>query len=79
MNIVTIHDSGIGGDRLRVDSHGNGLAYAFQFGEAGSPMRTLFFQGDDASQIRDEFDNLESANPEMPTREAWFTLLDPYL
>lgn len=79
MKTVTIHESGNGSDRMRVDSIGNGLDYSVYFGESGSPMLNLYFQGDDASQLRDEFDAMESTNPEMPTRDAWFAALDPYL
>jgi hypothetical protein len=79
MAYVTIHDSGTAGDRLQVDSWFNGLAYNFHFGEAGSPMRNVYLQGDDATAIRDEFDAMEGANPEMESRDIWLTLLDPYL
>lgn len=76
---VTIHQSGAQAGKFQVVSYGNGTAYAFQFGEAGSPMRTLFLQGDDASQIRAEFDAIEAANPDTLTRDAWLEVLDPYL
>lgn len=76
---VTIHKSGQGADALRVDSLYNGGAYNILFGEAGAPMRNLFFQGDDATQLRDEFDALETAEPETPTRDLWFRVLDPYM
>ena len=79
MQTITIHDSGNGGDRIKIDSIGNGLNYAVCFGEAGSPMHNLYFQGEDAIAIRNEFDAMESANPEMATRDIWFTVLDPYL
>jgi len=76
---VTIHKSGHGGDALRVDSLYNGGAYNVMFGEAGAPMRNLYFQGDDATQLRDEFDALETAEPETATRDLWFRVLDPYM
>lgn len=79
MSTVTIHDSGKGGERVRVESIGNGLAYAAYFGEAGSPVCNLYFQGEDASQIRDEIEALEHANPERLTRDIWLSVLDQYL
>lgn len=79
MAYVTIHDTGHGGDRFKVDSWFNGLAYNFHFGEAGSPMRNVYLQGEDATAIRDEFDNIESQDPDRESREIWLALLDPYL
>ena len=74
-----IHKSGNGADALQIVSHGNGLAYAVQFGESGAPMRTLFFQGDDASTIRADYDAMESAFPDQPCRDLWLRVIDPYL
>lgn len=79
MQAVTIHKSGAGADKFEVVSYGNGLAYNFMFGEAGSPMRNVYLQGDDALQIRDEFDAWEEREPEKLTRDIWLDLLDPYL
>lgn len=79
MTIITIHDSGEGSDRFRIDSWYNGGSYNFRFGQAGSPMRNLFLQGDDATQIRDAFDHLETLKPDTPTRDVWLEILDPYL
>lgn len=79
MKTITIHKSSAGGDKLVVDSIGNGLALAFYFGEAGSPMRTVYFQGDDAFQIEAEFDAMENAFPDKPTRDVWLDVLEPYL
>lgn len=79
MNAVTIHESGHGADKLQVISYGNGLAYAFNFGEAGAPMRTVFLQGEDATDMRDEFDAIEAHEPERLSRDIWDSLLDPYL
>lgn len=79
MNQIDIHASGYGADRFRVTSYGNGTAYAFHFGEAGSPMRTLFLQGEDATRIREEYDAAETRNPETPCRDHWLAVLDPYL
>jgi len=76
---IAIHRSGTGSDAFEVVSYHNGLAYSFNFGEAGAPMRNLFFQGDDAIALRDEFDALEDREPETLTRELWLRLLDPYL
>lgn len=79
MKQVMIHRSGNGADALQIVSHGNGLAYAFQFGESGSPMRTLFFQGEDASAIRADYDAAEIAAPATPCRDHWLRVVDPYL
>lgn len=79
MQRVTIHESGAGAERLEVVSYGNGLSYDFRFGQAGSPMRNVFLQGDDALQIRDEFDAWEEREPEAPPRDIWLNLIDPYL
>lgn len=79
MKIVTIHESGQGSDKLTVDSWGNGWGHAIQFGEAGSPMRTLWFQDEDSTILRDEFDAMETARPNVSTREIWLDVLDPYL
>lgn len=76
---ATIHKSGNGADKLEVTSYHNGLSYNFAFGEAGSPMRNVYLQGDDASQIRDEYDAWEEREPEKPCRDIWLALLDPYL
>lgn len=79
MNTITIHKSGNGGEALRVDSIGNGLAYNVLFGEAGSSMRNLYFQGDDATTFRNEIEAIETAWPEKPTRDCWLMAVDPYL
>ena len=79
MSFTTIHESGTDAEIFRVDSYFNGLAYNFTFGQAGTPMRNVFLQGDDASAIRKEFDHMEIARPAMSSREIWFELLDPYL
>ncbi len=76
---ITIHKSGTGSEKLKVDSFYNGGAYNVSFGEAGSPMRNLFFQGDEATILRDEFDTLEQLNPEISAREIWLRVVDPYL
>lgn len=79
MRAVTIHESGDGADKLTVTSYGGGLSYTFQFGAAGHPMWTLFFQGDDATDLRAEFDNAESVWPDRLTRTIWLDILDPYI
>lgn len=79
MSAIVIHQSGSGADLLRVTSYGNGLSYAINFGEGGAPSRDLFFQGDDATALRDDFDAAENAEPEKLTRAIWLDLLDPYL
>jgi hypothetical protein len=79
MTRVEIHKSGNGADTLQVVSHGAGLAYAIQFGESGAPMRNLFFQGDDASAIRADYDAAEIAAPGTPSRDIWLRAVDPYL
>ena len=79
MRDVTIHESGQGADMLRVNSLGNGRAYAIEFGEAGAPMRNLFFQGDDATDLRARFDIIKSRRADKPTRDIWLSLLDEHL
>lgn len=79
MAFTTIHTSGTGSEKLTVDSYYNGAAYNFNFGCAGSPMRNVFLQGDDALQIREDFDRWETECPKKATREIWQELIDPYL
>ena len=79
MSFVNIHTSGQGSEKLAVDSYYNGLAYNFSFGEAGSPMRNVYLQGDDAAYTRERFDHWEAKSPDKPTREIWLTLIDDYL
>lgn len=79
MAFVTIHDSGDGSERIRVDSYFNGGAYNVSFGQAGTPMRNVFLQGDDAAEFRDQFDAWETREPETPSRDIWSALIDPYL
>jgi hypothetical protein len=79
MTFIRIHESGRGCKKITVDSWYNGGAYNVSFGEAGSPMRNIYFQGDDAIAIRDEFDALETAEPETLSRDLWLRVLDPYL
>lgn len=43
---------------FRVTSYGNGAAYLFENIEA---KRDIFFQGDDATQFRDEWDAYEAS------------------
>ena len=77
--MITIHQSGQGADKLEVISWWNGGAYAIQFGEAGSPMLTLWFQGDDAIVLRDEYEAREAKRPKVDCRGHWLATLDPYL
>ena len=79
MTFVTIHRSGESSDCLRVDSCHNGAEYAVHFGAGTGPFRTLFFQGDDAADLRASFDALEEREPETPSRDHWLTVLDPHL
>jgi len=79
MTAIVIHQSGKNADAFRVASYGNGLSYAFNFGENGSPSRDLFIQGDDATALRDAFDAAETRDPEKLTHDIWLDLLDPYL
>lgn len=79
MQIVTIHESGSGADKMRVESWGNGWAYAIHFGEGDGPFRTKWFQDDDAAQLREEVETIETAQPEILTRDAWLLALDPHL
>lgn len=79
MKSAVIHSSGTFSEKMEITSYGNGTAYNVAFGESGFPMRNLFFQGDDASQLRDEFDAMENAKPDEDTRDIWLSVLDPYL
>jgi hypothetical protein len=79
MTGIVIHQSGEGAELLRVTSYGNGLSYAFNLGEGGSPSRDLFLQGDDASELRDAFAAMETAFPDKLTRDIWLELIDNYL
>lgn len=79
MSNLAIHKSGQGGDKLVITSYYNGTAYSAAFGEAGSPMRNLFFQDDYATQLMDEFNKLETAYPNEKTRKLWMLVLEPYL
>ena len=76
MTQETIHESGSGADKVKVDSYGYGLAYSILLGEAGSPMRNLFFQGEDALELYCAFLDVD---PKTPDRNAWLEALDPYL
>ena len=76
MQIMTIHRN----DEFRVDSWGNGWGYAVQFGSADNlPMRTIWFQDEDATILSDDFDARENAEPNKATSEIWLETLDPYL
>lgn len=59
----TIHDL----PEWRVTSYGNGLAYSIERKPSG---KSLFFQGDDATQFRNEFDNLTSGIPSLEFADA---------
>lgn len=79
MSFVTIHKSGTGGDKFVVDSYYNGGAYNFSFGGDGSCLRNIFLQGDDAAEIRKEFDLWRNVEPKKPYRDIWLSLIDLYL
>ncbi len=77
--MTTIHDSGEGRERLRVDSYNNGIAYNVTLGGDGSPLRNVFLQGDDAIEFRADWNALERARPDRQTRNIILSLVDPYL
>lgn len=77
--MIVIHQSGEGADKFIVRSYHNGLSLNFEFGAAGSPMRNVFLQGEDASRIREEFDEQEKTFPDKESRQVWLDLIDPYL
>ena len=61
-------------------SFGNGTAYSLEnhcFDSVDDSPLSVFVQGDDAAQFRDEIAAMESAHPTMPTRdvlgEIWAT------
>lgn len=71
MRSVIIHDL----PEWRVTSYGNGLAYEIEHKPDG---RTLFFQGDDAVQFRDEFDGLTSKMPALDFSDALRVIWSEY-
>ena len=79
MSFATIHTSGTGSEKLTVDSWHNGLAYNVQFGEAGSTMRNVFIQGEDAETLRGNVDDWEGREPETSCREIWLESVSHYL
>lgn len=79
MASVTIHDSGTGANRLRVDSEFNGLNLNVRFGEAGSCMSNVYLQGDEAAAFRAEYEAREVARPHAPCRDHWLAVVEPYL
>lgn len=71
MRSVIIHDL----PGWRVTSWGNGLAYEIEHKPDG---RTLYFQGDDAAQFRDEFDALTSGTPSLDFADALRVIWSEY-
>jgi len=59
----------------RVTSLGNGLAYEIEYKPDG---RTLYFQGDDAAQFRDEFDGLTNRAPSLDFADALRVIWNDY-
>lgn len=56
---------------FRLTSYGNGASYTLE--RAG---RSVFFQGDDAAQFRDEMESLENSAPDtspLPTLWDWYS------
>lgn len=66
---TVIHES----DSFTVTSYGNGAAYAIE-----TPTHSLFLQGDDAAQFRDELDAREQARPDMLTADILAELWGEY-
>lgn len=71
MRSTIIHDL----PEWRVTSYGNGLAYEIAEKASG---KTLFFQGDDATQFRDEFDGLTSRAPSLDFADALRVIWSEY-
>lgn len=61
MNVARI----IQNDGFTVDSYGNGTAYNVCFGRAGTSMRNVFVQGDDAAELSDRIEAMECVAPSM--------------
>lgn len=62
-NAVIIHDL----LEWRVTSYGNGIAYDLTHKPSGD---SVFFQGDDAEQFREEFDGLTEGAPALDFSDA---------
>lgn len=63
MTETIIHDLA----EWRVTSYGNGLAYELAHKPSGE---TVFFQGDDAAQFREELENLTEGKPSLDYADA---------
>lgn len=79
MGFVTIHRSGTDANFVQVDSYHNGGAYNVSFGEAGTSMRNVFLQGDDALVFREQWDAIEARHPDRLTFEVITEIMDDYL
>lgn len=71
-SIVTIHNT----PGFHVDSHGNGFAYAINFGAAPGPYRTFWVQGETALEVREHVERLETEDPDRDFSEIWASALD---
>lgn len=71
MRSTIIHDL----PEFSLTSYGNGLAYEIERKPAG---KTIFFQGDDAAQFRDEFDALTSKMPALDFADALGCIWNDY-
>lgn len=71
MRSTIIHDL----PEWRVTSYGNGLAYEIAEKASG---KTLYFQGDDAAQFRDEFDGLTGRAPSLDFADALRVIWNDY-
>ena len=71
MRSTIIHDL----PEFSVTSYGNGLAYEIAEKASG---KTLYFQGDDAAQFRDEFDGLTSGTPSLDFSDALRVIWSEY-
>lgn len=71
MRSTIIHDL----PEWRVTSYGNGLAYEIEHKPDG---RTLYFQCDDATQFRDEFDGLTNRAPSLDFSDALRVIWNDY-
>lgn len=71
MRSTIIHDL----PEFSVTSYGNGLAYEIAEKASG---KTLFFQGGDAAQFRDEFDGLTGKMPALDFADALRVIWNDY-
>jgi hypothetical protein len=61
--------------RFTVTSYGNGTAFELKHNPSA---KSVFFQGDDAIDFAERWDDLERAQPETPTADLVALIWDDY-